>query len=419
MNRTDLLVISSYPQKGLVHGAKTVGVASYTKQLVADVVALYPGLKVRVWAEKFGKRASYRESGVRVERVWKRGEAVSMVGMVVQAVLSGSRRVVVSFEAYMFGNLISGVWLWILLFALMVVGKRRVVLLHQVVNDFSVLEKNGVKARILNLMIKAFYRVTVMLADKVVVFEERLKRQLGPGEKVEVIGHLVPEVERRVTSRVAKRRLGWNEKGKYVVYFGYISPYKGVDWLVENWPKDCGYELVIAGGINGNHVGNQKIERFVKSVEEKAKKRGIRVAGFVPENRLPEVFGAATAVILPYRMFFSSSGPLALALAYGKPVLLSQALKEYELTDDFAEAAGRAGLEFAEFSFYLNKSSLKRALGRLGQIEIRMKRFASYMRRLRSQEEVAQRVMGVVEDGRAEAAGRLSFSWVRQEEGRS
>jgi glycosyltransferase involved in cell wall biosynthesis len=52
----------------------------------------------------------------------------------------------------------------------------------------------------------------------------------------------------------------------------------------------------------------------------------VRFAGYVADADVARWFAAADVALLPYPQPFASSGPLALALAHGTPVLLSDAL---------------------------------------------------------------------------------------------
>jgi len=62
--------------------------------------------------------------------------------------------------------------------------------------------------------------------------------------------------------------------------------------------------------------------------------------GFLDEKDLPVYFGAADLVVLPYRTFMSSSGPLSLAQAMGKPFILSEEAARVLKTQDFKESFG-------------------------------------------------------------------------------
>jgi glycosyltransferase involved in cell wall biosynthesis len=51
-----------------------------------------------------------------------------------------------------------------------------------------------------------------------------------------------------------------------------------------------------------------------------------RFTGYVPDAQVPALFEAADLLLLPYPTAFATSGPLALALGFGTPVLCSEAL---------------------------------------------------------------------------------------------
>ena len=68
----DLLVISSYPEKGQIHGTKTVGVGNYTKATLLSLIKKNPELKIKVLAEILGEQEEYTENKIFVNRSWKR-----------------------------------------------------------------------------------------------------------------------------------------------------------------------------------------------------------------------------------------------------------------------------------------------------------------------------------------------------------
>ena len=51
-----------------------------------------------------------------------------------------------------------------------------------------------------------------------------------------------------------------------------------------------------------------------------------RFTGYVPDAEVHALFEAADLLLLPYPTPFATSGPLALALGFGTPVLCSEAL---------------------------------------------------------------------------------------------
>ncbi len=97
-----------------------------------------------------------------------------------------------------------------------------------------------------------------------------------------------------------------------VLCFGLMRPYKGIDLLLDAWRGIDGAELWIAGAPRMD-VGALEAHAPV----------GVRfVPRFIADDELPAYFRRADLVVLPYRDI-DQSGVLFTALAFGKPMLLS------------------------------------------------------------------------------------------------
>ena len=97
-----------------------------------------------------------------------------------------------------------------------------------------------------------------------------------------------------------------------VLCFGLMRPYKGIDVLLEAWRGIQGAELWIAG------MPRMDIAPLIAAAPP-----GVRfVPRFIGDGELPAYFRRADLVVLPYREI-DQSGVLFTALAFGKPLLLS------------------------------------------------------------------------------------------------
>jgi glycosyltransferase involved in cell wall biosynthesis len=97
-----------------------------------------------------------------------------------------------------------------------------------------------------------------------------------------------------------------------VLFFGLLRPYKGLDLLLEAWRGIEGAELWVAGSA-----------RMDISALRAAAPANVRFdPRFIDDPHLRGYFRRADLVVLPYREI-DSSGVLFTALAFGKPVLLS------------------------------------------------------------------------------------------------
>ncbi len=97
-----------------------------------------------------------------------------------------------------------------------------------------------------------------------------------------------------------------------VLCFGLMRPYKGIDLLLEAWRGIEDAELWIAGA-----------PRMDISALRSGAPAGVRfVPRFIGDDELPAYFRRADLLALPYREI-DQSGVLFTALAFGKPMLLS------------------------------------------------------------------------------------------------
>ncbi len=113
-----------------------------------------------------------------------------------------------------------------------------------------------------------------------------------------------------------------NER-QVILTFGKFGTYKRVELLLEAFAllqaerKHGTLELVIAGTDSPNAPGY--LERMQ---QEYAALHHVSFTGYVPEERVANVFGHATLVVFPYTSTTGSSGVLHQAGEYGKAVVL-------------------------------------------------------------------------------------------------
>jgi glycosyltransferase involved in cell wall biosynthesis len=175
----------------------------------------------------------------------------------------------------------------------------------------------------------AFRRITQAM-DAVVVHSEhgaeRLRCSLGvPGERIRVIPHGAFEhlthlpVERALPPKLAAVQL------PVILFFGYLSRYKGVDVLLEAFAQVDGAELWVAG------VPRVDMDEL-RTLAEQAPGRVRFIPRFVDEDELPALFRRADLVVLPYREI-DQSGVLYAALAFARPLVVTRVGGLPELAD--------------------------------------------------------------------------------------
>jgi glycosyltransferase involved in cell wall biosynthesis len=141
-------------------------------------------------------------------------------------------------------------------------------------------------------------------------------RSLGvPERKLEVIHHGAFEHLTRQPHELPLPDELARVDGPVVLFFGLLRPYKGIETLLTAWREVDGAELWIVGRPRMDLVG----------LRASAPARVRFVARFVSDAELPAFFRRAEIVVLPYARTerLDQSGVLATALAFGKPLVLS------------------------------------------------------------------------------------------------
>lgn len=329
-------VISVFPPKGSKH-AGVGGVASYTKNLV---FSLSDWCQVFVFADRFSDVGGcYLEDGVWVFRCWSRGLLFPF-----QIFRNVARRrndvdvLHVQHEYFLFGGVFSAILFPFLLFLLKLFGKPIVVTLHGVIS-LSVIDREFLRDNMIGgfpfvfrLGALGLTRLIACFADALIVHDEFFRRVLV-GEygicksKVFVVPHGVEEAREVIDREEAKRILGVGGK-KVLLFFGYITGYKGLELLIDAFDflkGDEDFVLFIAGGEHPRLRGKRRYREYLRELRERARRVSDRIifTGFVPEDMIPVYFSAADLVIFPYKFKISASGPESLARSFKKPVIVS------------------------------------------------------------------------------------------------
>jgi glycosyltransferase involved in cell wall biosynthesis len=191
-------------------------------------------------------------------------------------------------------------------------------------------------------------RVQYRLADNIFVHTEKAKRELleafGVREsRITVIpfgiNKTVPDTQ--LTPSEAKARLGLHNGEKTMLFFGRITPYKGIDYLVQALrslePRED-YRVIIAGRPDDCESYWNELR---KSLQVDVQSGQILLkAEFIPDDETEVYFKAADVFVLPYRQVYQS-GVLFLGYSFGLPVLAADV---GSLKDDIIE--GQTGFAF-------------------------------------------------------------------------
>ncbi|MFA5770065.1 MAG: glycosyltransferase [Patescibacteria group bacterium] len=394
--KNKIIIISSYPEKNQIHGSKTVGGASYTKNLLIKMKRNNPDLSITVLAEMLNRDTeSYKEKEIRIERIWKRNSPTKILTMIGKVFKNPIKRILISYEINMMGGVLTNIIFLISLLALKVTGKDIYFLPHQVPGNFGDLEQNKFKIAFLNLFKNLFFIYVSLISKEVIVFEDKFKEFLPLNKNASVIP-LAIEKKQLIDQDYARSKLGLDKNSFYILFFGFLSPYKGIDRLLNIYKPNFG-KLIVAGDTNPNHTSIIKYMEFVSNVKKEAREKDAIVTGFVKENEIDLYFAACNLVILPYRMFFSSSYPMALAFTANKPVLFSKPLEGYFQSEDFKSALIDSGLTKDQFIFDFNSKNLSKKINFLKKNNNKTTKFIKHIKNNRSWENIIYKFSKLLE----------------------
>lgn len=157
------------------------------------------------------------------------------------------------------------------------------------------------------------------LSDSVLKDVERFDRHHRPKSWAPhpIYDHYGPLIEKPQ----ARRSLELDPAGRYVLFFGFIRDYKGLDLLLDAFAderlKRMDVRLVVAGEFYGNpEPYMERIERL--GIEERVVLRN----DYIADNEVGDYFCAADIVAQPYKTA-TQSGVTQVAFHYEKPMLVT------------------------------------------------------------------------------------------------
>lgn len=119
----------------------------------------------------------------------------------------------------------------------------------------------------------------------------------------------------------ALKQLGLSPVYRYLLFFGFIRDYKGLDWLLEAFGDEklrkFPVKLIIAGEF---YTPSEKYLQIIK--ERQLSDYVILRTDFIADKEVASYFGAADMVVQPYKSA-TQSGVTQIAFHYNKPMLVT------------------------------------------------------------------------------------------------
>ena len=189
-----------------------------------------------------------------------------------------------------------------------------------------------------NFIDKFLTRMGLYFASKFLVLSgivEKEVKQYSKGKKIyrsELPVYDCYKPNEKVDLTKIKVDLGFEENSLVLLFFGYVRKYKGLDILIEAFPKilsiNSSARLLIVGEFYDD----------TKPYFELIKKLGIAdkvkaINQFVPNEDVAKYYQAADVVILPYRSA-TQSGILNVAYGFNMPVIVTDVGGLAEFVDE-------------------------------------------------------------------------------------
>ena len=129
--------------------------------------------------------------------------------------------------------------------------------------------------------------------------------------------------EGAVSKEDACKKLQIDPAKKYILFFGFIRAYKGLDWLLEAMAderiKQAGIELIVAGEYYDKALEAQNN----KIIADNGLKNMVHLfTEFIPDSDVRYFFSAADLVVQPYK-HATQSGITQIAYHFEKPMVVT------------------------------------------------------------------------------------------------
>lgn len=316
------------------------GVSTYTKNLVASFNLSNFHLTILSQKNKNEKSETDQFSDkIKIVNCWNEG--ILYPFQIFKAVCRNKPQIVhVQHEYFIFGRAFSAAIFPLVIFLNKFLRLKTIVTLHGIVNPVEIRDPElgslgnenlqGMPIWLSQMGLLVITRLITDNSDKIIVMNNAHKNVLiqqyrcSP-EKIILIPHGIPE-SKPIAEEIAKKRLGF-DGSKVVLYFGYITKYKGIDILVKAFKniQDPNCILVIGGAAHPRLKNDPDYKKFWDSIMgEISRDNRIKFVGFIPDDLLSTYISASDVVVFPYVASFSTGGPMNITVGHHKPVIASK-----------------------------------------------------------------------------------------------
>lgn len=398
------LIISGYPER-FGHG-NNYGISWYTKETI-EPIAKKKNARFVVLAETNHNNDPhmYQDGKILVLRVFDQRH-ISVYPRIFRwlKVFSKVKHVYVHSEFCANGGIKNFSLLLPFLLLIRLTGRHITFFAHNFVTSFDTIathlnfEKGSWKLKILNLLLRMYNHTLGLVVDRVVVMDDAIKhraQQYIPKSKIISMPFFIKKPANVITKEQAREKLNIPHDEFVILYFGFVTWYKGADWIIKKIQKltqnrtggvlNKKIRLIIAGGeAYSLREKPYYIQYFKNQLAAAAKNKHITITGFVPEEEVGTYFQAADIAVFPYRGLIGASGALTYAMAHNKPFLISTGLQPLLHNEQAHQALDETGLTENDITFSLKGRSFELTLEKtIGNIDT-LQAFSTKMAKLRT-----------------------------------
>ncbi|MBR3960548.1 MAG: glycosyltransferase [Bacteroidales bacterium] len=160
----------------------------------------------------------------------------------------------------------------------------------------------------------AFIAMSRSVLDDLNLFDTKKPRQFCPHPLYDHYGYILSKDE-------ARRILGLDPDGRYILFFGFIRHYKGLDLLLDAMAdpriRQRNIRLIVAGEFYGDS------KPYLQQIEQLGIADSIKLCtDFIPDSQVNRYFCAADLVTQPYKSA-TQSGVTQIAFHFERPMLVT------------------------------------------------------------------------------------------------
>ncbi len=198
-----------------------------------------------------------------------------------------------------------------------IIKKNKFTRIISIIDNIIPHEKRGGDRLLANYFVKSvdgFVAMSKSVLTDLETFDSKKPKIFCPHPLYDNFGAIIPK-------EIAKEKLSLDPSLKYMLFFGFIRDYKGLDLLLEAFPacleKDKSLRLLVAGEFYTDNkpyfeiIKKHKLEEFV-----------IMHNDFIPDEKVAEYFCAADIVVQPYKDA-TQSGVTQIAYHFCKPMIVT------------------------------------------------------------------------------------------------